>query len=111
MTQTEQEMRALLAKIREWMLETTPNTPDNLPDYDKQPYKFIREISNCLMLGATTETKRVMFPCKTCRHFHNGKTGPDIQVGPYVMPTVVDDGCTDDECHCGKITPTEMLKP
>lgn len=110
MTQAEQEMRALLAKIREWMLENSPNTPDSLPDYEKQPYKFIKEISNVLMVGATTQSMSVQFPCKTCRHFHDGRTGEDIPVGAYVIKTIIDEGCMDPECHCGKITPSEMLR-
>lgn len=53
---------------------------------------------------------RVLFPCKTCRHFHRGTVGPAMKIGVYALKTVVDDGCTDDECHCGKITPPEMLR-
>lgn len=87
------------------MLENSPNTPDSLPDYEKQPYKFIKEISNVLMVGATTDALLVRFPCKTCGHFHSGKAG-----GPYTIKTIVDGGCMEEQCHCGKITPSEMLR-
>lgn len=109
MTQSEREMRALLVKIRQELLDSTPNTPDNLPDYTKPPYKLIREISNVLMIGATQSSIDVQFPCKTCRHFHRGKAGDDIKVGQHVIKTIIDHGCFEEGCFCGKITPSEMF--
>lgn len=54
--------------------------------------------------------ERVVFPCKTCRHFHRGTVGPALKISGYALKTVVDDGCIEEQCHCGKITPSEMLR-
>lgn len=52
----------------------------------------------------------LMFPCKSCGHFHWGKKGESLQFGDTAIEIVVDEGCFELECHCGKITPSEMLR-
>lgn len=107
MTDAEQEYRALLAKCRVHLMETVPYSIDKLPDYNTQPYKLIKEISNILMTNGVPEGqtpgKLVYFPCKWCGHEHQGRLGENEHIN-------FDNGCTNSECHCGRVTTNEMLQ-
>lgn len=107
MTDAEEEYRALLVKCREYLMDSVPYSIDRLPDYNTQPHKLIKQISNILMTNGVPEGqtpgKLVYFPCKSCRHDHQGRLGENVHIN-------FDNGCTEKECHCGRITTDEMFR-